>query len=217
LFVIHKKHNTMKHLFFILLSICIAGSGSAQKLEFGLQAGVNYNFSGDLKELNVLDTSVDDIYHGAKSVTGYHGGVWARLNFSDIFLKSELLYTKYENDFSGPFNYNLTTKKIDMPIVLGMRILGPLYVFAGPDFQYILAADFSVANTDVTYDDFTTGLHLGFGLEFDRFALDLRWEKGLAESDASIINSDIINENFTLDNRPNQLVLSLHYTLTKPK
>ncbi len=207
----------MKNLFFILLSISIIGTSFAQKLEFGLQGGVNYNFSGDLKELNILDSSVDDIYHSAKSVAGYHGGVWARLNFSDIFLKSELLYTKYENDFTGISTYTLSTKKIDIPIVLGMRIVGPLYVFAGPDFQYILAEDFSVANTEVTYDDFTTGLHLGVGVEFDRIALDLRWEKGLGDSEASIINSEFVSENFTLDNRPNQLVLSLHYTLTKPK
>jgi len=206
----------MKNLFLLLL-LCFIGNLSAQKLEFGLQAGVNYNFSGDLIELNVLDTSVDDLYHNAKSVTGYHGGVWARLNFSDIFIKSELLYTKYENEFTGVNNYSLITKKIDIPIVLGMRILGPLYVFAGPDFQYILAEDFSVTNTDVTYDDFTTGLHLGVGVEFDRVALDIRWEKGLAESEVSIINSEFVNENFTLDNRPNQLVLSLHYTLTNPK
>lgn len=206
----------MKNLF-LLLVIAFVGNMYAQNLQFGIQGGVNYNFSGDLKELNVLETSVDDIYHSAKSVTGYHGGVWAKLNLSEFFIKSELLYSKIENEFSGISTYTLTTKKIDIPVVLGMKILGPLYVFAGPDFQYILAEDFSVANTEVTYDDFTTGLHIGVGIEFDRLALDLRWEKGLTESDASIINSEFVNENFTLDNRPNQLVLSLHYTLTKPK
>lgn len=206
----------MKNLF-LLLAFALVNNIYAQNLQFGIQGGVNYNFSGDLKELNVLETSVDDIYHSAKSVTGYHGGFWAKLNLSEFFIKSELLYTKFENEFTGISTYTLTTKKVDIPVVFGMKILGPLYVFAGPDFQYILAEDFSVANTEVTYDDFTTGLHLGVGVEFDRLALDLRWEKGLAESDASIINSDIVNENFTLDNRPNQLVLSLHYTLTKPK
>lgn len=206
----------MKNLLALLL-FCFISNLYAQKLEFGLQGGVNYNFSGDLKELNVLDTTVDDLYHNAKSVAGYHGGVWVRLNFSDIFLKSELLYTKYENEFTIITTENLVTKKIDIPIVLGMKILGPLYVFAGPDFQYILAEDFSVSNTDVNYDDFTTGLHLGIGVEFDRIALDLRWDKGLAESEATITNSELVNENFTLDNRPNQLVLSLHYTLTNPK
>lgn len=206
----------MRSLSFLLLFV-VFGNLQAQNLQFGIQGGVNYNFSGDLKELNVLETSADDIYHSAKSVTGYHGGVWAKLNFSDFFIKPELLYTKFESEFIIDETETLITKKIDIPVTLGMKILGPLYVFAGPDFQYILAEDFSVANTEVTYDDFTTGLHIGVGLEFDRLALDLRWDKGLAESDASIINSDIVNENFTLDNRPNQLVLSLHYTLTKPK
>jgi len=206
----------MKNLFFLLVFVFI-GNLYAQNLQFGIQGGVNYNFSGDLNELNVLETPVDDIYHNAKSVAGYHGGVWAKLNFSDIFIKSELLYTKFENEFVVIDTENLITKKIDIPIVLGIKVLGPLYVFAGPDFQYILSEDFSVGNTEVTYDDFSTGLHLGVGLELDRIALDLRWDKGLSESDASIINSEFVNENFSLDNRPNQLVLSLHYTLTKPK
>lgn len=206
----------MRNLFF-LFGFVIIGNIQAQNIQFGIQAGVNYNFSGDLNELNVLETDVDDIYHSAKAVTGYHGGVWAKLNFSEIFIKSELLYTKFENEFTIINTENLVTKKIDVPVVLGVKILPPLYVFAGPDFQYILAEDFSVGNTEVTYDDFTTGLHIGVGLEFDRLALDFRWEKGLSESNASITNSEFVNENFSLDNRPNQLILSLHYTLTKPK
>jgi hypothetical protein len=38
----------------------------------------------------------------------------------------------------------MTTKKIDVPIVVGMKVFGPVYIFAGPDFQYIMDEDFSL-------------------------------------------------------------------------
>jgi hypothetical protein len=61
------------------------------------------------------------------------------------------------------------------------------------------------------------GLHLGAGVEFGRVALDVRWDKGLTGSKSEILNSSVITDNFTLDNRPNQLVFSLHYTLSGGK
>ena len=98
-----------------------------------------------------------------------------------------------------------------------MKILGPLYIFAGPDFQYILNEDFyetDISKTKETYKEFTTGLHLGVGVAFGRIALDFRWDKGLSENSIDIVNSEIENYNFTNDNRPNQLVLSLNIALS---
>lgn len=204
----------MRNLIVILFTI-IAFNTYAQDFQYGIQGGVNYNFGGDLTELNALNVSFDDIIHKAKSIEGYHGGLWAKISFSGLFIKSELLYTQFKNEFSSNPTYFLTTKKIDIPVVIGLKVLGPLYIFAGPDFQYIIAENFSVDNTEVTYDDFTTGLHLGIGVDFGRFSLDFRWDKGLSESTSSIVNSEFINSNFTLDNRPNQLMLSLHYSLQK--
>lgn len=203
----------MRKLLFILLAT-LAVSVNAQKSEFGIQAGLNYNFSGDLTEIGV---AADDLIHGADSKTGFHGGIWYKLNYADMFLKGELLYTQFENSFSNTPEYTLTTKKIDIPIVLGMKVFGPIYVFAGPDFQYILDEDFSLSNTHVTYDDFTMGLHIGVGVEFKRISFDVRWDKGLSGSDSSFVNSDFIANNATLDNRPNQLVFSLNYSLTGDK
>lgn len=206
----------MRKLLFILV-LSISASVNAQNSEFGVQAGLNYNFSGDLTELAEIGDAADDLIHGAESKTGFHGGIWYKLNYSDIFLKGELLYTQFENTFDATPAYTLTTKKIDIPIVVGMKVFGPVYVFAGPDFQYILDEDFSLSNTEVTYDDFTMGLHIGVGLEFKRISFDLRWDKGLSGDESVISSSSLIADNFTLDNRPNQLVFSLNYSLTGDK
>jgi len=138
-------------------------------------------------------------------------GLWAKYNYTDLFLKGELRYTHYKSTFDGtPFN--MTTQKVDVPILLGMKILGPVYVFAGPDFQYVLQEDFSLSNTEVTYNDFTVGLHLGVGVEFGKLSLDMRYEKGLSGRDSEVVNSQIVTDNFTFDSRPNQLLFGLGYS-----
>ena len=205
-----KTHNMKKLLF--IITIAISFSINAQDSQFGIKAGLNYNFSGDLTDLGELEGTADDVLHGADSKAGYHAGLWGQLNYADLFIKGELLYTQYENTFS---NYSLTTRTIDVPVLVGMKILGPLYVFAGPEFQFIVDEDFSLSNSEVSTNDFTMGLHIGIGVEFKRLAFDARWEKGLTGDDLSIVGSDSFTNNFTLDNRPNQLLFSIQYSLTK--
>ncbi len=102
----------------------------------------------------------------------------------------------------------MLTKKIDLPVVLGMDILGPLYIFAGPDFQYILNNEFSYDDDDeeVDYNGITMGLHLGVGVQVKRLSLDIRWEKALSSN-----TFEFVDDNFTLDARPNQFIFTLGY------
>ncbi len=199
----------MKKLLLILV-ISTTSFSYAQGSQFGIKAGVNYNFSGDLTNLNELNDAADDVIHGAESKTGFHAGVWYKLNYSDLFLKGELLYTQFENTYTGTPNYSMVTKKIDVPVLVGMKVFGPVYVFGGPDFQYIMDEDFSLRTAEITANDFTLGLHLGFGLEFKRLSLDLRWDKALSNN-----SLEFVNENFTLDNRPNQLMFGINYSFSK--
>lgn len=208
----------MKILVSTLTLFIAITSSLAQDFSFGIKGGTNYNFSGDLNELRDFSTDTDDIIHKAKSIRGYHGGLYAKLG-DDIFIRAEAVYTHFENEFSDPAMYTITTDKLDIPVVLGMKVLGPLYIFAGPDFQYILNEDFyenDISKAKETYKEFTTGLHLGVGVAFGRFALDFRWDKGLSENSIDIVNSEIGSTyNFTVDNRPNQLLLSLNIALSQ--
>ena len=199
----------MKKLLFIF-ALTITTFSFAQSSQFGIKAGVNYNFSGDLHDLGEIADATDDVVHGADSRTGFHAGVWYKLNYSDLFLKGELLYTQFENTYGGTPGYSMLTKKIDVPVLVGMKVFGPVYIFGGPDFQYIMDEDFSLQTAEITTDDFTLGLHLGVGVEFKRISLDLRWDKALTNN-----NLEFVNENFTLDNRPNQLMFGIQYSFSK--
>lgn len=200
----------MKKAIFLAVGFLFSNMIFAQKFEFGLNGGLNYNFSGDLHELQTLG---DDIIHGSEESLGFHGGLYFQGNFDEIFVKLETNYTEYKTTFEGNNNYELQGRRVDAPLLIGAKVLGPVYVFAGPDFQYIISEDFSLENTEVDFDEFTMGLHVGAGIDLGRLSVDVRWEKGLSNSDSQITNSEFVSQNFTLDNRPNQLLVGLNLRL----
>lgn len=192
-----------------ILFLSVVFTAQAQ-LDFGLKAGVNYDFSGDVNDLgSSIESTADDVKHGADSKMGYHMGVWGKIEFLNIFIKPELVYTQIEKEYDVLSLEKMTVKKIDIPVVLGTKILGPLYVFGGPSFQYIMENNFSVTTSEVNEKDFTVGLNLGAGVEFGNLGLEVRWEKGLTQDDKAKIMTDLSTQNFEIDNRPNQLIFSL--------
>ena len=195
---------------FLTVTVLLTSVLAFSQFNYGIQGGVNYNFSGDLKEFG---PTAEAVWEGTEKSTGYHGGLWFRYDFGELFIKTEAIYTQYKSEFESDPNYELKTNKIDIPVVVGAKLLGPLYVFAGPDFQYKLDEDFSLRNSDVSYDKFTMGLHVGAGLDFGKVSVDVRWDKGLTGSDSKIVSD--LSQTFTLDNRANQLMLSVNFALSK--
>lgn len=184
------------------------------QLDFGLKAGVNYDFSGDINDLGTnIQSSADDVRHGADSKMGYHAGVWLKAEFLNIFIRPELIYTQIEKEYSILTTETVKTEKIDIPVVIGTKVLGPVYLFGGPSFQYIMDNDFSVTNSEISTKDFTVGLNLGAGVELGNFGLEVRWEKGLTQDDKAEIQTNLGTGNFEIDNRPNQLIFSLNFKL----
>lgn len=192
-----------------IVFLSVAFTAQAQ-LDFGVKAGVNYDFAGDIKDLGTsIESAADDINHGAESKMGYHFGVWTKINFLNIFLKPELVYTQIEKEYTTLSAETIKIKKIDVPVVVGTKVLGPLYLFGGPSFQYIMENDFSVSTSEVNAKDFTVGVNLGAGVELGNLGLEVRWEKGLTQDEKAKIMTDLSTNNFEIDNRPNQLIFSL--------
>ena len=97
--------------------------------------------------------------------------------------------------------------KLDLPVLLGFNIIGPLNVFAGPAFQYILDTDYEGITIGDVENDFTVGLNIGAGVSFGRFGIDLRYERGFSENEVTVVDGVFSNDR--IDTRPDQLVLSL--------
>lgn len=169
---------------------------------FGIKGGLNYGSSGDY--FNSISSSFENPDNNA----GYHLGIFGKIG-NTIYIRPELVYTQIKSDFdSGNFDMS----KLDAPILVGIKIIGPLHVFAGPSFQYIIDTDFEGISLNDIENDFSVGLNFGFGLNLGKLGLDLRYERGFGENEGTIIDNNT-GLGGRLDTRPEQLILSLSLKL----
>tara|TARA_R110000796_G_scaffold168631_4_gene285588 strand:+ start:1205 stop:1828 length:624 start_codon:yes stop_codon:yes gene_type:complete len=199
-----KKTNIMRNLKKSVIStallLFIGFSLSAQnKSSFGFKGGLNYGANGDYFDSVNLNSSNPD------QNIGYHVGIFGKIG-NKIYLRPEIVYTVTKSDYN---NNDFNVKKIDVPVLVGIKVLGPLSVFAGPSAQYILDTDFHGIDIDNVQEDFTVGLNFGIGLNFNKIGIDLRYERGFGENEASFIENNITTINSRIDTRPEQLILSL--------
>ncbi|GAA4973365.1 outer membrane beta-barrel protein [Algibacter aquimarinus] len=194
----------MKNLFFILLiAIIIPTTTNAQTANgFGLKAGLNYNANGDYFE------SVSTNAENPDRNIGYHFGVFGRFG-NQVYLRPELVYTSTKSDYNDD---SFDMQKIDVPVLVGVKVLGPISVFGGPSFQYILDSEFDGISINEIENDFSVGLNFGIGLNLNKLGIDLRYERGFSNNEANFLGNNGIGTS-RLDTRPDQLILSLSLIL----
>ena len=205
----------MKKLVLTVLTLTLTTTISfAQMIDFGAKAGLNYNFGGDLSEVfQETGDSFEDVITGADNKAGFHVGLWTKIHVLGFYIRPEVVYTELNNSYSSDFNSSVIntdfkTKKVDIPVLIGAKVVGPLHIFGGPSFQYISKTNFDQAEFEnIKTKDFTAGLQLGAVFEFGRLGVQVRWEKGF-END---VDGEFLNSNIRVDNRPNQIIFGLSY------
>lgn len=210
----------MKNAFvvFLLLSSSLI---VAQAPGFGIKGGLNYGSVGDLEFTSEF---AQDTF-SKENKTGYHAGLFYKMNLvGGVFIQPELLYTKLNTEYTNndvtidadPLNYEFS--KIDIPLLIGIDILGPLNVKAGPSFQYILDTGFE--DIDIDFEDpeksFTVGYQLGVGATLGQLGFDVRYE-GAFQDNTIVSSADVEEAGFRVDSRPSQWILSLSYSFDKKK
>lgn len=108
--------------------------------------------------------------------------------------------------------------KLELPVLLGFRVLKIGRFFFGPNFSYIIDTKLSAPESikNVSYDDFTVSGQVGLGLNFGKIGADIRWETGFTDSQASFINDTLVPDNSDLnfgyaDTSHSQFILSFYY------
>jgi len=104
-------------------------------------------------------------------------------------------------------------QKLDVPLLLGIKVIGPLSVFAGSSFQYILESEFLGITINDFEKQFSAGLNFGVGFNLKNLGVDLRYERGFSENEATFIHDNVINTENRIDTRPSQLIISLSFIL----
>jgi hypothetical protein len=197
--------NLKKSAFLAAVLVFISFSANAQKgSSYGLKGGLNYSANGDYFE------SIGDNAKNPDRNIGYHIGVFGKIG-NKLYFRPELVYTATKSAYDSN---DFSVKKIDAPLLVGVKILGPISVFGGPSLQYILDTEFDGIDIDNVEDDFSIGLNFGIGVNFNKIGIDLRYERGFNNNEASFIDNNLgANVNSRIDTRPDQLILSLSIAL----
>src|SRR5690606_16033081 len=191
-----------------ILMICLlagavtyAQSGSG----IGIKGGLNFGANGDAS----IGENLGNI--GSDSKVGFHLGLFGKMDFGTLYFRPELVYTKLNSEYdydAGTSKFEMS--KLDMPLLVGLNILGPVHIFAGPSLQYILDTDLEDVELEDVKNDFTVGLNIGAGVNLsDQLDVDLRYERGFSDNEAEFIGGDDFQGR--VDTRPSQLVLGLSY------
>ncbi len=194
----------MKNLLLIVVFAFCTASFAQSGGGFGIKAGLNYNANGDY-----FESIGDNAKHPDRNV-GFHFGVFGKIG-NKLYFKPELVYTQTRSDYDSD---GFVMKKIDAPLLVGVKILGPVTIFGGPSLQYILNTEYDGISINDVSNDFTVGLNFGIGVNIKNFGIDVRYERGLSDNEATFINNNIGSGVVSrIDTRPDQLILSLSLKL----
>lgn len=200
------KKSNLRTLLLSLSILCAGLMGFAQSPSgFGITAGLNYGSTGDLTQngQTIIDNPDEKL--------GFHAGVFYKIDVAFLYLRPELKYTQLSNEYNGD---QFDIEKLDLPILVGTKLVGPLHIFAGPSLQYIMNTELEDVEFNDVQEEFTVGAQVGVAAHFGNIGIDVRYERGFTSNEIMQIEDAIdINGPITIDTRPEQIILAISVKL----
>lgn len=202
-FYVLNLFTTMKKLLVYSFFLFICSTPSiAQIFDFGIKGGLNYASHGD------LITEAEEIIDNPDSNIGYHVGIYLKTK-GRFYFRPELIYTHTSSSYKSSDNKaELNVDKLDMPLLVGFKLIGPLHVMGGPSLQYIIDTDLDDVNLSDVEKDFTVGGTIGLGLQLGNFGIDARYEQGFTENEVAFLGDEVSGR---VDTRPSQFILGASF------
>lgn len=197
-----------KTFLLVVLALCGLTTMAQKDSGFGIKGGVNYNQNGDL--IASVGNAATDIVEGSSGKIGYHAGLFYKIELAKIYVRPEIVYTQTSStyDLNGT-STDFDVTKIDVPVLVGINLFGPLHIFAGPALQYQVENDLEGFTINDAEKDFTVGLHAGLGMNLGRLGLDVRYERGFSNNESDFIGTNVTNIDGRVDSRPSQVIFAL--------
>ena len=218
---------TRKSLLVVVL-LTIFSFANSQVITVGVKGGVNYNTIGDLLSFGgSYQTGAPDIIFSPDQEMGTQYGMFLDIGFGKFFLRPEVMFSSLKSSYALPLQVaNFKATRMDIPVMLGLHIYGPLSVVAGPVFSSVSELELEGLEPNkpaVIYDESLMNLQAGILLEIGRFGVDVRYEYGLKKV-ASQDNLDFfyqtppaygINRAELLEYNASQIIVSVHINLAR--
>ena len=193
----------------ILAALILFGGTAMAQSTYGIKGGLNYGATGEYENFSQVAGEASSIEDG-NNKTGYHLGIFGKLEFMGFFLQPELVYTSLKTEYN---NFDYKINKIDAPVLVGLNLIGPLHIKAGPSFQYILNNELQNTSSNIAdvENKITLGYQLGAGISLGKLGVDLRYEGAFNKNNA--FGEAAADNNFRIDSRPSQWILGVSYSL----
>jgi hypothetical protein len=198
----------------LLFSTTVIGQGS-----LGVNFGLNDDNFGSITD---LQNKIENYNLDIKNSTGFHFGVFSEIDLITFFIRPELnlIFSKSKNASAIQSNnliqiadHSYKSTDIQMPIIFGYKVLGPVSVFGGPSFKYSLSNS-SNFDLDEIKDKYSVGLLLGTRFKIKSISLGFRYERGLNQKEIKIINANGIELNDSnVDLTTNKISLNISYDI----
>ena len=209
------KNHTL--ILFLLLNTTLYSQGN-----LGISFGLSDDSFGSIE--NNISSTIDNYDLDLKNATGFQFGVYTEIDLITFYIRPELnfIFSKANqgsalltgNATEDILKHNLKSSEIQVPIIFGYNILGPLSIFGGPSFKYNLKTSSDIFNLEDIKDKYILSILLGTRIKMRSLGIDLRYERGLNNGELKIINDNGLNiPNGNIDSTTNRFSILLSYDL----
>lgn len=211
----------------LILLFLIPSSSIFAQGNLGVNFGLNDDNFGSIENIK---TKIDDYDLDLKNSTGFQLGLFTEIDLITFYIRPEinLIFSKSKNGTaftSANNNTNILSESINIaehtykstdiqvPIIFGYKVIGPISIFAGPTFKYNLSNS-SNFDLEEIEDKYNLSLLLGTRVKVKSFSVGLRYERGLNNNELLIINANGIDiDNANIDTTTNKLSLNISYDI----
>ena len=207
--------NAMRLIYFLLFT----SSGLLAQGNLGFQFGLNDDNFGSIENIS---NKIDNYDLDIKNSTGFQFGVFTEIDLITFYIRPELnlIFSKSKNTAAYSLDeginiaeHSYKSSEIQLPIIFGYKVLGPISVFGGPSFKYNLSNS-SNFNLEDIKDKYTLSLLLGSRVKIRSISVGLRYERGLNNNEVLIINANGVDlDNANVDLTTNKLSLNISYDI----
>jgi hypothetical protein len=205
----------MRIIYFLLFT----SSGLLAQGNLGFQFGLNDDNFGSIENIS---NKIDNYDLDIKNSTGFQFGVFTEIDLITFYIRPELnlIFSKSKNAAAYSLDeginiaeHSYKSSEIQLPIIFGYKVLGPISVFGGPSFKYNLSNS-SNFNLEDIKDKYTLSLLLGSRVKIRSISVGLRYERGLNNNEVLIINANGVDlDNANVDLTTNKLSLNISYDI----
>lgn len=180
---------------------------SYTQFQFGLIGGINYDSTG---KIELLEDEILDYSNRVNSVSGYHLGLYSKIDLPMFYISPKLQFTWTKNDYKGS---KFNRSRIEMPLSIGYKAWGPMSFFIGPTAYLSLSNNSKSFVFENLKNDINYGFHVGAQVSLGMIGINIGYQKAFSKMETKILEQNGTKVNGIIDMSPNQYILGISFKL----